>query len=237
MTSIEIFRSDSYLSSIEATVVAVLEEGLILDKTVFYPEGGGQPGDIGRIANNIYEADVTNTIKSTDGILHLIDNKPGSISEGDNVTIDIDWERRYALMRMHTALHILCSVVDGAVTGGSVGTKKSRLDFDIPGERLDKEILTQQLMEIVDRNYPVISSWINDQELQRNPGLIRTMSVKPPTGTGQVRMIRIGDDIDFQPCGGTHVKSTGEIGKIKISKIENKGRQNRRINLTWDNCC
>tara|TARA_B100001287_G_C22649268_1_gene514345 strand:+ start:303 stop:974 length:672 start_codon:yes stop_codon:yes gene_type:complete len=223
------------LSSIEATVVAVLEEGLILDKTVFYPEGGGQPGDTGRIANNIFEADVTNTIKSTDGILHLVDNKLGPISEGDNVVIDIDWERRYALMRMHTALHILCSVVDGAVTGGSVGTQKSRLDFDIPGERPDKESLTQQLMEIVDRNYPVMSSWISDQELQRNPGLIRTMSVKPPTGTGQVRMIRIGDDIDFQPCGGTHVKSTGEIGKIKISKIENKGKQNRRINLTWDN--
>ena len=235
MTSIEIFRSDSYLSSIEATVVAVIEEGLILDKTVFYPEGGGQPGDIGRIANNIYEADVTNTIKSADGILHLIDNKFGSLFEGDNVTIDIDWERRYALMRMHTALHILCSVVDGAVTGGSVGIQKSRLDFDIPGARPDKESLTQQLMEIVDRNYPVVSSWISDQELQRNPGLIRTMSVKPPTGTGQVRMIRIGDDIDFQPCGGTHVKSTGEIGKIKISKIENKGKQNRRINLTWDN--
>ena len=235
MTSIEIFRSDSYLSSIEATVVAVLEEGLILDKTVFYPEGGGQPGDTGRIANNIFEADVTNTIKSTDGILHLVDNKLGPISEGDNVVIDIDWERRYALMRMHTALHILCSVVDGAVTGGSVGTQKSRLDFDIPGERPDKESLTQQLMEIVDRNYPVMSSWISDQELQRNPGLIRTMSVKPPTGTGQVRMIRIGDDIDFQPCGGTHVKNTGEIGKIKISKIENKGKQNRRINLTWDN--
>ena len=140
MTSIEIFRSDSYLSSIEATVVAVLEEGLILDKTVFYPEGGGQPGDTGRIANNIFEADVTNTIKSTDGILHLVDNKLGPISEGDNVVIDIDWERRYALMRMHTALHILCSVVDGAVTGGSVGTQKSRLDFDIPGERPDKEL-------------------------------------------------------------------------------------------------
>tara|TARA_B100000212_G_scaffold227990_1_gene173097 strand:- start:348 stop:1019 length:672 start_codon:yes stop_codon:yes gene_type:complete len=223
------------LSSVEATVVAVLKEGLILDKTVFYPEGGGQPGDIGKIANNIFEANVTNTIKSTDGILHLIDNKLGPISEGDNVTIDIDWERRYALMRMHTALHILCSVVDGAVTGGSVGIQKSRLDFDIPGERPDKESLTQQLMEIVDKNYPVMSSWISDQELQRNPGLIRTMSVKPPTGTGQVRMIRIGDDIDFQPCGGTHVKSTGEIGRIKISKIENKGKQNRRINLTWDN--
>ncbi len=235
MTSIEIFRSDSYLSSVEATVVAVLKEGLILDKTVFYPEGGGQPGDIGKIANNIFEANVTNTIKSTDGILHLIDNKLGPISEGDNVTIDIDWERRYALMRMHTALHILCSVVDGAVTGGSVGIQKSRLDFDIPGERPDKESLTQELMEIVDRNYPVTSSWISDQELQQNPNLIRTMSVKPPTGTGQVRMIRIGDDIDFQPCGGTHVKSTGEIGRIKISKIENKGKQNRRINLTWDN--
>ena len=235
MTSTEIFRSDPYLSSSEATVVAVREEGLILDKTVFYPEGGGQPGDIGRIANNIFGADVTNTIKSTDGILHLTDNKLGSISVGDNVEIDIDWERRYSLMRMHTALHILCSIVDGAVTGGSVGVQKSRLDFDIPGERPDKESLTQQLMEIVDRNYPVISSWISDQELQENPDLIRTMSVKPPTGTGQVRMIRIGDAIDFQPCGGTHVKSTGEIGKIKISKIENKGKQNRRINLTWDN--
>ena len=216
-------------------MVAVLEEGLILDKTVFYPEGGGQPGDMGKIANNTFEADVTNTIKSTDGILHLIDNKHGSISAGDDVKIDIDWERRYSLMRMHTALHILCSIVDGAVTGGSVGVQKSRLDFDIPGERPDKESLTQQLMEIVDRNYPVVSSWISDQELQKNPDLIRTMSVKPPTGTGQVRMIRIGDAIDFQPCGGTHVKSTGEIGKIKISKIENKGKQNRRINLTWDN--
>jgi len=235
MTSTEIFRSDPYLSSNEATVVAVLEEGLILDKTVFYPEGGGQPGDMGRIANNTFEADVTNTIKSTGGILHLIDNKLGSISAGDDVKIDIDWERRYSLMRMHTALHILCSIVDGAVTGGSVGVQKSRLDFDIPGERPDKESLTQQLMEIVDRNYPVVSSWISDQELQENPDLIRTMSVKPPTGTGQVRMIRIGDAIDFQPCGGTHVKSTGEIGKIKISKIENKGKQNRRINLTWDN--
>ena len=235
MTSIEIFRSDPYLSVSEATVVAVLEEGLILDKTVFYPEGGGQPGDIGRIANNIFEADVKNTIKSTNGILHLTDNKLGAISEGDNVKIDIDWERRYSLMRMHTALHILCSIVDGAVTGGSVGSHKSRLDFDIPGERPDKESLTQELMEIVDRNYPVTSSWISDQELQQNPNLIRTMSVKPPTGTGQVRMIRIGDNIDFQPCGGTHVKSTGEVGKIKISKIENKGKQNRRINLTWDN--
>ena len=235
MTSTEIFRSDPYLSSSEATVVAVREEGLILDKTVFYPEGGGQPGDIGRIANNIFGADVTNTIKSTDGILHLTDNKRGLISVGDNVEIDIDWERRYSLMRMHTALHILCSIVDGAVTGGSVGIQKSRLDFDIPGERPDKESLTQQLMEIVDRNYPVVSSWISDQELQKNPDLIRTMSVKPPTGTGQVRMIRIGDAIDFQPCGGTHVKSTGEIGKIEISKIENKGKHNRRINLTWDN--
>ena len=235
MTSIEIFRSDPYLSASEAMVVAVLDEGLILDKTVFYPEGGGQPGDIGRIANNIFEADVKNTIKSTNGILHLTDNKLGAISEGDNVKIDIDWERRYSLMRMHTALHILCSIVDGAVTGGSVGSQKSRLDFDIPGERPDKESLTQELMEIVDRNYPVTSSWISDQELQQNPNLIRTMSVKPPTGTGQVRMIRIGDNIDFQPCGGTHVKSTGEVGKIKISKIENKGKQNRRINLTWDN--
>ena len=234
MKSAEIFRSDSYLKSTEAKVLTILEDGLILDKTVFYPEGGGQPGDIGKIAANNYEADVINTIKSEHGIIHLIDRKNGAISEGDSVNITIDWERRYSLMRMHTALHVLCSIVDGAVTGGSVGVLKSRLDFDIPGERPEKEHLTSQLMEIVDGDYPVTSSFISDQELEQNPDLIRTMSVKPPTGTGQVRMIRIGDDIDFQPCGGTHVKTTGEIGRVKISKIENKGKQNRRINLTWD---
>ena len=166
--------------------------------------------------------------------MHRIDHKNGAISEGDSVNITIDWERRYSLMRMHTALHVLCSIVDGAVTGGSIGVLKSRLDFDIPGERPEKENLTSQLMEIVDGDYPITSSLISDQELEQNPNLIRTMSVKPPTGTGQVRMIRIGDDIDFQPCGGTHVKTTGEIGRVKISKIENKGKQNRRINLTWD---
>ena len=234
MTSAEIFRSDSYLKSTEAKVLTILEDGLILDKTVFYPEGGGQPGDIGKISTNNYEADVINTIKSEHGIMHLIDHVSGTISEGDSVNITIDWERRYSLMRMHTALHVLCSIVDGAVTGGSVGVLKSRLDFDIPGARPEKENLTSQLMEIVDGDYPVTSSLISDQELEQNPDLIRTMSVKPPTGTGQVRMIRIGDDIDFQPCGGTHVKTTREIGRVKISKIENKGKQNRRINLTWD---
>ena len=234
MKSVEIFRSDSYLKSTEAKVLTILEDGLILDKTVFYPEGGGQPGDIGKISTNNYEVDVINTIKSEHDIIHLIDHKNGAISEGDSVNITIDWERRYSLMRMHTALHVLCSIVDGAVTGGSIGVLKSRLDFDIPGERPEKENLTSQLMEIVDGDYPVTSSLISDQELEQNPDLIRTMSVKPPTGTGQVRMIRIGDDIDFQPCGGTHVKTTGEIGRVKISKIENKGKQNRRINLTWD---
>ena len=120
------------------------------------------------------------------------------------------------------------------VTGGSIGNMKSRLDFDIPGERPDKEVLTQQLMEIVRADHKVACSWISDEELEENPSLVRTMSVKPPTGVGRVRMIRIGDDVDFQPCGGTHIRSTNEIGKIKVSKIENKGRQNRRINLTWD---
>ena len=146
MKSAEIFRSDSYLKSTEAKVLTILEDGLILDKTVFYPEGGGQPGDIGKIATNNYEADVINTIKSEHGIMHRIDHKNGAISEGDSVNITIDWERRYSLMRMHTALHVLCSIVDGAVTGGSIGVLKSRLDFDIPGERPEKENLTSQLM-------------------------------------------------------------------------------------------
>lgn len=135
-------------------------------------------------------------------------------------------------MRTHTALHILCSVVDGGVTGGQIGALKGRLDFNIPGERPEKEALTAQLNEVISGDHPISISWITDEELHSNPDLVRTMSVKPPMGSGKVRMIRIGEDVDFQPCGGTHVRSTSEIGTVQVGKIENKGKQNRRINIT-----
>jgi len=228
----ELFREDSYLKSCEATVVAVDDDGIVLDRTVFYPEGGGQPGDTGALERaGGGEIAVANTRKGADGILHVLSEGAEPPAVGERVTARIDWDRRYLHMRVHTALHVLCAHVEGAVTGGSIGAGKGRLDFDIPGERPDKEALTAKLMEVVEADHPLTVSWISDAELESNPDLVRTMSVKPPTGAGKVRMIRVGDAVDFQPCGGTHLKSTGEIGKIVVGKIENKGKQNRRINI------
>jgi misacylated tRNA(Ala) deacylase len=228
----ELFREDAYLKSCEATVTAVNEDGIVLDRTVFYPEGGGQPGDSGTLGTADGRAvRVVNTKKGGAGIVHIPEPGAPALAVGDVVTAALDWERRYLHMRVHTALHVLCAHVEGAVTGGSIGAGKGRLDFNIPGERPDKETLTAKLMEIVGADHPLTISWISDNELESNPDLVRTMSVKPPMGSGRVRMIRVGDAVDFQPCGGTHVKSTGEIGAIAIGKIENKGRQNRRINV------
>ncbi|MDA0340670.1 MAG: alanyl-tRNA editing protein [Proteobacteria bacterium] len=228
----ELFREDSYQRHCDATVIAVNEDGIVLDRTVFYPEGGGQPGDSGtlKLADG-REIVIANTRKGGEGITHVPLDGALAPAVGDAVTAEIDWERRYLHMRIHTALHVLCAHVDGAVTGGSIGAGKGRLDFDIPGERPDKETLTQKLMEVVEANHPLTISWISDAELESNPNLVRTMSVKPPTGSGRVRMIRVGDAVDFQPCGGTHLKTTGEIGTIAVGKIENKGKQNRRINV------
>jgi misacylated tRNA(Ala) deacylase len=228
----ELFREDSYLRSCEATVVAVNPEGIVLDRTVFYPEGGGQPGDTGtfKLADG-REITITDTRKGGEGISHVPGEDDPTVAVGDVVTATLDWDRRYLHMRIHTALHVLCAHVEGAVTGGSIGAGKGRLDFDIPGERPEKEALTQKLMEIVEADHPLTISSISDEELASNPDLVRTMSVKPPTGAGKVRMIRVGDAVDFQPCGGTHLKSTGEIGPIAVGKIENKGKQNRRINV------
>jgi misacylated tRNA(Ala) deacylase len=228
----ELFREDSYLKSCEATVVAVGPDGVVLDRTVFYPEGGGQPGDHGvlRSASGA-EIKIIDTRKGEAGILHVPDSAETGLSVGEKVTAILDWDRRYLHMRAHTALHILCSQVDGAVTGGSIGAGKGRLDFDIPGERPDKEALTAKLQAVVDANHKLDVSWITDAELDSNPDLVRTMSVSPPRGSGRVRMIRIGDAVDYQACGGTHLASTGEIGRVQVGKIENKGKQNRRINI------
>ncbi len=228
----ELFREDSYLKSCAATVVAVTPDGIILDRTVFYPVGGGQPGDSGVLKlSGGGEIAITDTRKGGEGIVHVPADDAAMPAVGDAVTAAIDWDRRYLHMRVHTALHVLCAHVEGAVTGGSIGAGKGRLDFDIPGERPDKDELTRKLMEVVEADHPLTISWISDAELESNPDLVRTMSVKPPTGAGKVRMIRVGDAVDFQPCGGTHLKSTGEIGRIEVGKIENKGKQNRRINV------
>ena len=228
----ELFKEATYSKTADAKVYRVMDEGLILDRTIFYPEGGGQPGDIGSFRlQDGQDLAVTNTVNTPNGILHILNANKGEMIVGQGVTMNIDWERRFRHMRMHTALHLLCSQVKGAVTGGAIGAQKSRLDFNIPGERPEKEELEEKMNTLIADDHELSISWITDEELEANPDLVRTMSVKPPMGTGRIRMVRIGENIDFQPCGGTHVKSTGEIGAIKIGKIENKGRQNRRINI------
>jgi misacylated tRNA(Ala) deacylase len=230
-----LFRDDSYLRSCPAKVIAVDERGLRLDRTVFYPMGGGQPGDSGmlRLADGT-AVTIVDTLKGdgADEVIHV--PAPGAAlpSPGAAATAEIDWERRHRLMRMHTCLHLLCAVVPGAVTGGSVGDGRGRLDFDVPGSSLDKEAIAAALNKLIAEGHAVAPHWIDDAELAAHPELVRTMSVKPPTGAGRVRLLEIAG-IDLQPCGGTHVRNTAEIGPVEITKIENKGRQNRRINLAF----
>ena len=230
-----LFRNDGYLRSCAARVIAADERGVRLDRTVFYPAGGGQPGDTGvlRFASAPAIA-IVDTIKGdgADEVIHVL--APGSSlpEPGTGVVAEIDWERRYRLMRMHTCLHLLCSIVPGAVTGGQVSDGRGRLDFDVPGSSLDKAALTARLKELIAAAHPVGPRWITDAELAAQPELVRTMSVKPPSGTGQVRVIEISG-IDLQPCGGTHIRNTSEIGPVAVTKIESKGKQNRRVILAF----
>ena len=230
----ELFREDGYLKSTDATVTEVSEGGIQVDRTVFYPSGGGQPGDKGVLKFAGGEVTIIDTQKGSggSGILHIPAEGQALPSVGDSVTIELDWERRHKHMRMHTCMHVLCSLVDGDVTGGQVGEAKSRLDFNIP-ESPDKEALGEALNACIAENKTVTMSWITDEELDAQPDLVRTMSVSPPQGSGRIRMINI-DGVDLQPCGGTHVASLAEIGPVRIGKIENKGKQNRRINILFD---
>ncbi|HEU0156907.1 MAG TPA: alanyl-tRNA editing protein [Stellaceae bacterium] len=230
-----LFRDDGYLRSCTARVVSADERGIRLDRTVFYPTGGGQPGDTGvlRLEPGRTIA-IVDTIKGDgpDEVIH-VPAPGGSLPDvGAEVTAEIDWERRHRLMRMHTCLHLLCAVVPGAVTGGQVGDGRGRLDFDVPGAALDKEEIAARLNALIAEGHPVAARWIGDEELARQPELVRTMSVKPPTGTGRVRLMEVAG-VDLQPCGGTHVRNTAEIGRVVIGKIESKGRQNRRVNLAF----
>ena len=229
----EIFRDDAYAQSCTANVLEADERGVILDRTVFYSEGGGQPGDTGTITTaDGSSVQVVGTYKDRDGrgILHVLAEGENPLTAGTEVTAEIDWDRRYKHMRMHSCLHLLCSLVDGGVTGGSISVEKSRLDFDLEDVTLDKEDLTAGLNRLVEENHCLSASWINDEEMEAQQDLVRTMSVKPPTGTGKVRLMHV-EGIDLQPCGGTHVKASGEIGQVRVSKIENKGKHNRRVNI------
>ena len=230
-----LFRDDSYLKQCEARVVAVTEQGgIVLDRTVFYANSGGQPGDTGALTTvdgtriAIDNAIYTDAAKSE--IAHVPAPVSPALKPGDTVTAAIDWDKRYARMRMHTALHLLSAVLPYAVTGCSVGESESRLDFDIPEAGLDKDAITARVNDMIASNAAVSSRWISDQELAANPGLVKTMSVKPPMGTGRVRLIEIAN-LDLQPCGGTHVRATGEIGAVRVTQIEKKGKQNRRVRL------
>lgn len=229
----EVFRSDAYATHCEAVVTEVGENGVQLDRTVFYPMGGGQPGDIGilRRADGAHVPIMDTRKGAAPGqIFHVPEQDAPALRPGDKVTAEIDWDRRYRLMRMHTCLHVLCSVVPGGVTGGSVRDGSGRLDFDLPEPTLDKEHITAELNRLIQENRTVGFRWITDEELGNKPELVRTMSVKPPTGQGRVRLVEI-EGLDLQPCGGTHLASTGEIGRVRISKIEKKGKHNRRVNV------
>ena len=230
----ELFRDDAYLRSCSATVVRAGPDGIVLDRTVFYPEGGGQPGDSGTLLWDGGETVIADTRKAPDGtgILHVLAEGAALPPSGATVEAAIDWERRHRHMRMHTCLHLLCAAVTGDVTGGQVGDGKGRLDFNLPDGPPEKQALAETLNALVAADHPVTAAWIGEDELAAQPDLVRTMSVKPPSGSGRVRVLSIADGtVDLQPCGGTHVRSTGEIGQVSVGKIENKGRQNRRINL------
>ncbi len=230
-----LFREDGYLRGCNAHVVAADLRGIRLDRTVFYPAGGGQPGDSGvlRLASGETIA-IVDTLKGDlpDEVIHVPAPGTAMPEPGSAVAAEIDWERRHRLMRMHTCLHLLCSVVPGMVTGGQVADGRGRLDFDVPGASLDKAAIAAGLNALIAEAHPVAPRWIADDELAAQPELIRTMSVKPPTGAGRVRLMEIVG-VDLQPCGGTHVGNTAEIGPVAIAKIENKGRQNRRIVIAF----
>jgi misacylated tRNA(Ala) deacylase len=236
----QLYRADAYLRDCAARVVAINERGgIVLDRTVFYASAGGQPGDKGAleiegagacpIAATVYDAD-----KAT--IVHVPAEGSVPPSAGQTVRAVLDWENRSKLMRMHTCLHLLCALVKFPVTGGQVGAEEGRLDFDIEdASAVDKDKLTADLNALIVADHPVSDRWITDAELEANPGLVRTMAVKPPMGTGKVRLVVIGENgsIDLQPCGGTHVRRTGEIGPVAVTRIEKKGKLNRRVRVAF----
>jgi misacylated tRNA(Ala) deacylase len=238
MTTDCLFRDDAYLTNCTARVVELTDRGgIVLDRTVLYATSGGQPGDRGVLKTAsgaeipIATAGYTDPAKTV--IAHVVaDGASTRPAAGEPVSLEIDWDLRYRRMRMHTALHLLSAILPYPVTGGSVGETESRLDFDIPEAGLDKDEITKKLGEMIAADAEVATRWISDAELESNPGLVKTMSVKPPIGTGRVRLVEI-KGFDLQPCGGTHVRRTSEIGAVRVTQIEKKGKLNRRVRLGW----
>jgi len=227
------YYDDSYLRHLSAKVTAVDGEWIELDRTIFYPLGGGQPGDTGHFVapgGDTFKVVDTRKGDSSDTIRHQLETADHGLSPGDEVDTEIDWDRRYKHMRMHTSMHLLGSLIPVPVTGGSVGAEKSRLDFDLGDHQIDKEDLTTRMNALVAEAHPVVFGTIAETELDERPELVRTMSVQPPRGAGDIRTVRI-EGVDYQPCGGTHVNNTSEIGAVRVSKIENKGKRNRRVHL------
>lgn len=229
--TIELFRNNSYLKEHDTTISEIVSDGLVLNETIFYPEGGGQPGDEGSITINNQTIDIIGTRYTDNKLVHVIENIDG-FKKNEEVKLNLNWIKRYSYMKVHTCLHLLCSIIPFPVTGGSIGDGRGRLDFDLQ-TKPDKEEVLNKINELINKDYLIHISSITDKELDDNPDLVRTMAVKPPRGSGQIRMIRIGDDIDFQPCGGTHVSKTSEINHVKSVKIENKGKMNKRIILKF----
>ncbi len=229
-----LYRSAPYSREMTAAVLDHADGGVVLDRTAFYPTGGGQPGDTGVLSNGEAMWPIVDTVHGTaaNTIVHRLEEGIEPPPIGATVTGIIDWDRRLGHMRIHSTLHLLCAVVDGWVTGGSIGPDRGRLDFDLESAP-DKSALTDRLNTLIVANHPIVEEWIDEAELDSNPEMVRTLSAKPPrTGEGRIRLVRIGPaeaPIDRQPCGGTHVASTGEIGPVTVTKIEKKGRQNRRI--------
>jgi len=234
MTTERVFYDDAYLARCEAQVLRADERGILLDRTVFYPLGGGQPADTGVLkADDGRELAIMDVRKGDAGeILHVTSPVGDALRSGDRVIATIDWDRRHHHMRMHTCLHVLSAVIPAGVTGGSVRYDSGRLDFDLPDQVLDRAQIEERLNNLIEGRYAVAPSWISDEELASRPELVKTMSVKPPVGMGSVRLLEIAG-VDLQACGGTHVANTGEIGRVLVTKVENKGAHNRRVTVAF----
>jgi len=229
----ELFREDSYLKNCAAVVVGKADSAVILDRTVFYPHGGGQPGDTGTMTWGDETASIVDTRYGDDGAIHhIVEEGAAILPVGSEVRVTLDWERRYRHMRMHTAMHLLGSVLKYGVTGGNISAVKSRLDFDME-DTVDKDAVGTALRALVAQDHAVSCRWITEAELDAKPELVRTMSVQPPRGSGRIRLLEI-EGVDLQPCGGTHLRGTAEVGQVRIGKVEKKGKRNRRVNIHLD---
>ena len=228
----QLFREDSYLKECTASVTSTAENLVRTDQTIFYPLGGGQPGDTGEMSWDGGRASVVDTRYVDGDIAHVLEEGAALPPSGSEIQLKLDWDRRYRHMRMHTAMHLLGSILHYGVTGGNISADKSRLDFDME-DTVDKDAVGAALAELVAANHPISCRWISEEELDANPELVRTMSVQPPRGKGAIRLLEI-ENVDLQPCGCTHLQSTAEVGAVRIGKVEKKGRQNRRVNIHLD---